>query len=218
MMRWGSTDIAETLDELVEPSSTALILWDYAKGLVAHAVHREAFVANSQRLLHAARANGVTVFFSRQSDMTFADVGPGLIRLRMREMKLKSDATYVSANVKGSPQGEFIDDVQPAPGEVVFEKFLPNGFSGSNLGWRLRTRGIKTLVLAGISLETGVDGTAREAINRGYYAVIARDAVSSRSQNRLDAGLAIVEELHDVADTTAIIGAWEKAMAQKTRA
>ena len=149
------------------------------------------------------------VFFSRQSDMSWEDIGPGLIRLRMRQMNVRSDKGFKSLNAKGAAAGEFVQAVAPKKGDVIFDKFLPNAFSGTNLAWRLRAHGIKTLVLAGISLETGIDGTAREAVNRGYYSVIVRDAVSSTSQQRYDMAMPLIEELNDVFDTDEIAGTWQ---------
>jgi nicotinamidase-related amidase len=74
----------------------------------------------------------------------------------------------------------------------------------------LRSRGIKTIVLAGITLETGVDGTAREAINRGYYTVIVRDAVSSLNEGSFRDAMKVVERLHDVFDTEELVSVWER--------
>ena len=210
MLRWGNVDVAETLDEMVAPSHTALILWDYAAGLVDRAFDRGPFVANSRQLAEAARACGVPVFYSRQNDMTFEDVGAGLIRMRMRQSNIKSAQDFVSVNAKGTAAGEFAAELRPAPGDVIFDKFMPSSFFGTNLAWRLRARGIKCLVFAGISVETGVDNSAREAINQGLYAVIARDAVSSTSKRRHDLAMALIEELHDVSDTRDIVASWQR--------
>jgi nicotinamidase-related amidase len=211
VLRWGKTDIADTLDELVEPKSTALIMWDYATGLVDRAFNRDEFVKCSARLLKAARAANIPVLYSRQSDMTWEDIGPGLIRLRMRQMNVRSDKGFKSLNAKGAAAGEFVRAIAPKKNDVVFDKFLPNAFSGTNLAWRLQAHGIQTLVLAGISLETGIDGTAREAVNRGYYAVIARDAVSSTSKRRYELAMPLIEELNDVFDCDEIAAVWQAA-------
>ena len=185
-------------------------MWDFAKGLVSRAFNPDVFVARSRALVEAARATGVTVFYARQSSMTWPEVGAGLFRMRMKPITPAKVAQFQSVNAPGSAAGEFVDDVKPQAADVLFDKFMPSAFLGTDLDWRLRSRGIKALVLAGISLETGIDGTAREAINRGYYAVIARDAVSSTQKRRFDMGMTIAEELHDVFDTDEIIAAWRK--------
>lgn len=208
MLEWFGHEIAETTEELVRPETTALLMWDYAEGLVSLSCDRDAFVAASARLLKAARAAGVTVIYSKQADVPWTSIGPGLIRLRMRQMGIKSSDQFTSPNQKGTASGEFVKDVAPRNGDIVFEKFLPNGFLGSALPWHLNSRGIRTIVFAGISLETGVEGTAREAINRGFYAVIAKDATSSTSADTYDLATRLAERLHDVKESRELIAAW----------
>src|SRR4051812_38150497 len=113
MLRWRTLEIADTLEELGDPRSTALLMWDYASGLVARALNRESFVVNSKRLLLAARECGIPVFYSRQSDMTWEDVGPGLIRMRMKQIKTQVAAEYAPVNTKGTPEGEFVEELRP---------------------------------------------------------------------------------------------------------
>jgi nicotinamidase-related amidase len=99
MLKWGSLEIAETLDELVDPRHTALIMWDFSKGLVSRAFNSEAFVRNTKMLLDAARERQIPVLYSRQSDMTWEEVGAGLIRMRIRD-ELKFER--VPANFQAS--------------------------------------------------------------------------------------------------------------------
>lgn len=212
MLRWDTLEIAETLDELVDPSSTVLIMWDFAKGLVGRAFNRDSFVTTSAKLVQAARECGVPIFYARQSDVTWPEVGPGLIRMRLRPITTEKIARYqlMSVNRPGTREAEFVEEVAPIEGDVIFNKFMPSGFLGTDLEWRLRARGIKTLVFAGISVATGVDGTAREALHRGYYAVIVRDAVSATNEQRYKNSMAVCEELHDVFDADEVIGAWRQ--------
>ena len=214
MLRWGMTEIAETLDELVDPSTSGLIMWDYAKGLVSRAFNVESFVRHSAELAAAARECGVPVFYARQSDVTWPEIGGGLIRMRMKPISAEKIARVESVNRPDTPEGEFIEAVKPQAGDVIFNKFMPSGFLGTDLEWRLRSRGIKTLVMAGISLATGVNGTAREALNRGFYAVIVRDAVSATSAGRFERSMAVCEELHDVFDTAEVASSWRAARAK----
>jgi nicotinamidase-related amidase len=192
-------------------------MWDFATGLVSRAFNSEVFVQNTKNLLEAARNSAIPVFYSHQSDMTWEEVGAGLIRMRIRdELKTKRNVlpnlqASQSVNKKGTAAGEFVEALKPVEGEVVFEKFLPNAFLGTNLEWRLRSRGIKTIVLTGISAVTGVDGTAREAINRGYYAVIVRDCVSTTTRERYDLAMPAMEKLFDVFDSSEIIRTWNEA-------
>jgi nicotinamidase-related amidase len=209
MIRWGRLDIAETLDELVEPETTALIMWDFVERVVSHSFNREEFLARSARLVNAARDAGVTVFYTRLGRGGWEDIGPGMIRMRMKQMNIKPPAENAPP-AKNAPETKFAAEVEPHPEDIEFDKFLPNGFLGTNLDWYLRSRGIKTIVLAGITVETGVDGTAREAVNRGYYTVIVRDAVSSLDEASFQDAMKVIERLHDVFDSEELINAWAR--------
>lgn len=211
MLDWYGHDIADTLDELVQPGSTALIMWDYAQGLVSRGVNQDQFIVASRDLVAAARRVGIPIFFSKQSDVAWTSVGPGLIRLRMRQMGIRSSSEFFSPNEKGSEGARFVETVGPQREDIVFDKFLPNGFLGTSLMWHLRARKIQTLVLAGISLETGVEGTAREAINHGFYAVIAKDATSSTNAETYTLAAKLAARLHDMAETKDIIAAWDSS-------
>ena len=54
-------------------------------------------------------------------------------------------------------------------------------FYGTEFDLQLRRRGIKTIVLAGISTNVGVESTARDAFERGYQQVFVADAMASPS-------------------------------------
>jgi nicotinamidase-related amidase len=51
-------------------------------------------------------------------------------------------------------------------------------FMGTSLDPWLRNLGIRTVVVAGVSVNVGVFGLTLEAINLGYRVVIATDAVA----------------------------------------
>ena len=54
-------------------------------------------------------------------------------------------------------------------------------FYGTELGQQLLRRSIRTIVLAGIATNFGVESTARAAFGQGYELVFAEDAMSSVS-------------------------------------
>ena len=52
-------------------------------------------------------------------------------------------------------------------------------FSGTDLHARMRSLAVTGLVIAGVSLNVGVIGTAIEAVNLGYRVTVASDAVAA---------------------------------------
>ncbi len=64
---------------------------------------------------------------------------------------------------------------------VLITKRQWGAFYGTNLEQQLRRRGIRTIILAGIATNMGVESTARAAQDQGYELVFAEDAMSSMS-------------------------------------
>jgi nicotinamidase-related amidase len=54
-------------------------------------------------------------------------------------------------------------------------------FYGTDLDLQLRRRDIRTIIMAGIATNFGVESTARDAQERGYELIFAEDAISSMS-------------------------------------
>lgn len=72
-----------------------------------------------------------------------------------------------------------IDELAPADGEIVIEKFGYGAFHGTDLDQRLRALGVESLLLTGTVTQICVEETGREAFHHGYPTTIAADAVSS---------------------------------------
>jgi nicotinamidase-related amidase len=69
----------------------------------------------------------------------------------------------------------------PQAGDLQIVKRQWGAFYGTELDLQLPRRGIKTIVLAGISTNVGVESTARDAFERGYQQVFVADAMASPS-------------------------------------
>lgn len=67
------------------------------------------------------------------------------------------------------------------PGDILVTKHQWGAFYGTDLDVQLRRRGIRTIVLAGIATNIGVESTARQAHEHAYDVVIAEDATTTFS-------------------------------------
>jgi nicotinamidase-related amidase len=63
---------------------------------------------------------------------------------------------------------------------VVVTKHQPNAFYGTDLESHLARRGIRTILLGGISTNVGVEATARAANERGLEQVFIPDVMAAR--------------------------------------
>ena len=66
-----------------------------------------------------------------------------------------------------------------------------SAFMASDLEPILKNRRIGTLLLAGVATNFVVEGTAREASDRGYNVVVVADCCASMSQEAHDAALSV---------------------------
>ena len=213
MIRWNGMDIFETVEEVVNPKHTVLLMWDWAQNIVGNTFYAEQMTENAARLLEAARANGVLTAYSHQNNMHLVgDTGAPTIRMRQhRARKPVAEIAKVPPPVGPLPKPKLVEKVKPRDGDIIFEKFTPNAFLGTCFEWWLKKYGIKSIVLTGINVATGISGTAREAVNLGYYAVVAKDCVGTSSKEDYDIAIASLTQIFDVLDADEIIKLWNKS-------
>jgi nicotinamidase-related amidase len=84
----------------------------------------------------------------------------------------------------GSWGAAFVDGIEPLSGEAVVAKHRFSAFADTGLDLLLRARGIKSLVLAGVTTNCCVESTAREAVMRDFYLVVASDCVAVKDHLR----------------------------------
>jgi nicotinamidase-related amidase len=85
-------------------------------------------------------------------------------------------------NPPGAPAPDWTDDPPELPAQATDIAILKRqwgAFYGTDLDLQLRRRGIRTLVLGGISTPFGVESTARDAWERGYELVLPEDLSSA---------------------------------------
>ncbi len=130
----------------------------------------EAALASNVRLAVAARVAGVPVVF------TNVVYEPGGIDGGQFFRKVPA----LKAFVRGSADGAFPPDLQPASGELVVSKQYPSAFFGNSLAPTLHAAGIDTLLITGFSTSGCVRASALDALCHGFAPFVVREACGDR--------------------------------------
>ncbi len=177
----------------VDKGRTALLVMDFQNDIVhengafkdfgfAAMVKQNDVLAKSARLLDAARRSGVKVIYP------VGKFRPGYPE-RPANGGLWEALIQANAVTEGTWGAEIHEAVAPQDGEPVVTKRAVSAFYGSDLAAILATGGIDTLLLCGVATNFVVEGTAREAMDRGYNVVIVGDCCAAASQETHDAAL-----------------------------
>jgi nicotinamidase-related amidase len=103
---------------------------------------------------------------------------------------------------------DFVPALEKADSDIVITKRQWGAFYGTELDLQLRRRGVRTIVLGGVSTNIGVESTARAAWEHGYGLVFAEDAMSSTGEDMHGFSVAnILPRLGLVRQTTEILAA-----------
>jgi nicotinamidase-related amidase len=161
-------------DLSLDPKTTALVLIDLQNGITSRvtAPHSSAdVVSRAARLAEAFRAHGSTVVLVR---VAFAADDSD-------RLKMPIDA-QMPAMTLTADWSDIVTALGPKTGDILITKHQWGAFYGTELELQLRRRGIKTIVIGGISTNFGVESTARDAFERAFALVFAEDATSALSE------------------------------------
>lgn len=176
--------MAIDLSEIANPKTTALMLMEIQQAVIGKATpplftalrdsaDKVGLVANTGRLLRAARGAGVKVFhcpaYHRPGQEGF------ITNCRLAQAVKRAD---MPMNL-GSEGVDFLPEVKPQGDEFIMWRFhSPTLFHDSSLDSVCRNLGITTVVLTGVSLNLGILASTIEAMNRNYRVVIPTDCVA----------------------------------------
>ena len=184
-----SDDRRETFERVLrlEPGRTALLVVDMQRGFLRPGEAMEVAPAREcvpriRALLDTFRAKRLPVAFT---EFVYSEAAPLLVGELHPEHKPARPGAPTgfgrpsSACLEGTPSAETVEELRPAPGELVVRKRWYDGFAGTPLDGALRARGVTSLVVTGTMTDICVLATVIGAFNREYRVTVADDGVAT---------------------------------------
>jgi nicotinamidase-related amidase len=148
----------------------------------------------NRRLLAAWRAAGLTVIHTREGHRPdLADLPPAKKIRGKGETTIGDPGPMGRILVRGEAGHDIIPELYPAAGEPVIDKPGKGAFFATDLSAILAHRGIKQLVVTGVTTEVCVNTTVREANDRGFDCLVLSDCCGSYFPEFHEMGLKMIK-------------------------
>lgn len=203
-----------TVSFSLEPTSTVLVLIDlqYAsacrtEGLGKRMIEQgtehitewrfdrieQVLLPNVKRLLAFFREHGLRILYVTLGSM-MADYSDAPEHMK--------NLFKTTNNHAGTREHEILDELKPLPGEYVLNKTTIGAFNSTGIDNLLRMWGAKYLLFTGVSTNMCVDGTARDAVDRGYRCILVEDALGGPKEEYHRAAIINWQRLYGRANIT----------------
>ncbi len=131
-------------------------------------------------LLAAARLAGLPVIHTREGHRPdLSDCPPAKLNRGAPSKRIGDPGAFGRILIQGEYGHDIVDELAPAPGEVVIDKPGKGAFYATDLQDVLSAAGVTQLLVTGVTTEVCVHTTTREANDRGYECLVVSDCVGS---------------------------------------
>jgi len=208
MTTHNGIEIFSNLQDLVHPERTALLIYDMQVGIVPQIKDGADILTKVLSLLEAARRARIRTIFTRHMSLPPEMMGGFQYRMAMAWQRKQNPAEIMSPFLRDSPAFQLVPDLKPRSSEVIFDKLAMSAFEGTPLQFTLRDCGIRSLILAGIALEVGIEPTCRHAADLGIIPILVRDACGAGDAEAAEQCVSTLTHMGDtiVTDLKAISG------------
>ncbi len=165
-------------------AGTALLVMDCQNAILEGlpAATRERLLGNLNRVLAAGRKAGLLTGY------VVVEFRPGYPEVNSRNERFNGVKTGGALQLHDAG-AQVASEIEPQRGDIVVVKKRVSAFAGSDLELILRSSGIDTLVLAGVSTLGVVESTARAAIDMDFRVVVLADGCADASDEAHEAAI-----------------------------
>lgn len=151
-------------------------------------------VAPCRAVLLAARARGLLVVHTREGHLPdLSDAPPAKIERGAPSLRIGDPGPMGRILIRGEAGHDIVPALYPIAGEIVIDKPGKGAFYATPLGDILKTHGIDTLLVCGVTTEVCVNTTVREANDRGYRCIVLHDCCASYFPQFHEIGLQMIK-------------------------
>jgi nicotinamidase-related amidase len=205
-------DLAHTAVLVIDMQRDFLLPGGFGETLGNDVSLLQAVVPPLAALLEAARTAGLMIIHTREGHLPdLSDCPPAKLERGRPSQRIGDPGPHGRILIRGEYGHDIVDELAPAPGEIVIDKPGKGAFYATTLQDVLQSGGITQLVVTGVTTEVCVHTTVREANDRGYQAVVVSDCVGSYFPEFQRVGLEMIAAQGGifgwVADSASIISA-----------
>ncbi|WP_369639453.1 cysteine hydrolase family protein, partial [Nocardia sp. JMUB6875] len=213
---------AQPTDFTFDPSTLALLVIDMQRDFLLPGGFGESLgndvallrtvIEPLSALMTAARAAGIPVIHTREGHLPdLSDCPPAKLLRGNPSQRIGDPGRFGRILIRGEYGHDIVDELAPLAGEVVIDKPGKGAFYATELSDVLEGKGIRSLLVTGVTTEVCVHTTVREANDRGYECLVVSDCVGSYFPEFQRVGLAMIASQGGifgwVADSAAVLGA-----------
>lgn len=193
MQRAFGLNIRQALEDVCDPTSLALIVYDMQVGIVSQIENGRQITDRVLQVLEAARKAGIRVFFTRHMSLPRNLMGAFQFRTAMAWQRVKSAEEVKPWFLRDSPGFHLVPEMSPQPSEAILDKITMSAFEGTPLDLALRDCGISAFAIAGIAMEIGIEPTVRHGADLGFIPVVIKDACGYGHRDAAERSIASLE-------------------------